>query len=51
MYNQAERFTINNIVWTNKIVLEQPQDITNINRKEKNHNQRDVLGIHHVTAN
>ena len=34
----------------NKIVLEQSQDITNINRKEKNHDQRDVLGIHHVTA-
>ena len=33
-----------------KIVLEQSQDITKINRKEKNHNQRDVLGIHHVTA-
>ena len=34
----------------NKIALEQLQDITKINRKEKNHNQRDVLGIHHVTA-
>ena len=34
----------------NKIVLEQSQDITKINIKEKNHNQRDVLGIHHVTA-
>ncbi|MDQ3903346.1 MAG: ring-cleaving dioxygenase [Thermoproteota archaeon] len=30
--------------------MEQSQDITKINRKEKNHNQRDVLGIHHVTA-
>jgi glyoxalase family protein len=34
----------------NKIILEQSQDITKSNRKEKNHNQRDVLGIHHVTA-
>jgi glyoxalase family protein len=33
-----------------KIILEQPQDLTKINVKEKNHNQRDVLGIHHVTA-
>jgi hypothetical protein len=34
----------------NKIVLEQSQDITKINTKEKNHDQRGVLGIHHVTA-
>ncbi len=32
----------------NKIELE--QDITEINRKENNYNQRDVLGIHHITA-
>ena len=32
-------------------MLEQTQDITKTtNGKEKNHNQRDVLGIHHVTA-
>ena len=30
--------------------MEQSQDITKINSNEKNHNQRDVLGIHHVTA-
>ena len=34
----------------NKIILEQSLDITKVNRKEKNNNQRDVLGIHHVTA-
>jgi glyoxalase family protein len=34
----------------NKIILEQTQDITKINVKEKNHDQIDVLGIHHVTA-
>jgi glyoxalase family protein len=34
----------------NKIVLEQSQDITKINRKEKNSSQGDVLCIHHVTA-
>jgi hypothetical protein len=35
----------------NKIMLEQSQDIAKrTNRGEKNHNQRDVLGIHHVTA-
>jgi glyoxalase family protein len=31
-------------------MLEQSQNIPKINTKEKNHNQRDVLGIHHVTA-
>jgi hypothetical protein len=32
-------------------MLEQPQDIAKrTNRKEKNHNQGDILGIHHVTA-
>jgi glyoxalase family protein len=30
--------------------LEQSQGITSIDRKEKNHGQRDILGIHHVTA-
>lgn len=30
--------------------MKQSQDITKINRKENNYNQRDVLGIHHVTA-
>jgi glyoxalase family protein len=34
----------------NKIILEQSLDIIKVNRKEKNNNQRDVLGIHHVTA-
>jgi Glyoxalase/Bleomycin resistance protein/Dioxygenase superfamily len=34
----------------NKIELEQSQDITKVNMKEKNQNQRVVLGIHHVTA-
>jgi glyoxalase family protein len=35
----------------NKIALEQSQDVAKkTNVKEKNHNQRDVLGIHHVTA-
>jgi glyoxalase family protein len=33
----------------NKIVLEQSQDITKIN-KNKKHSQGDILGIHHVTA-
>src|ERR671918_3118141 len=32
------------------MILEQGRDITKINVKEKNHNQIDVLGIHHVTA-
>jgi glyoxalase family protein len=35
----------------NKIALEQSQDVAKkTNVKEKNYNQRDVLGIHHVTA-
>jgi glyoxalase family protein len=35
----------------NRIMLEQSQDISKrTSREEKNHNQRDVLGIHHVTA-
>jgi glyoxalase family protein len=35
----------------NKIALEQSHDITKkTNGKEKDYNQRDVLGIHHVTA-
>jgi glyoxalase family protein len=35
----------------NKKMLEQSQDIAKrTNREEKNHNQRGVLGIHHVTA-
>jgi len=31
-------------------VLEGSEDVTKNNRKEKNNDQRDVLGIHHVTA-
>ncbi len=35
----------------NKIALEQSQDVAKkTNVKEKNHSQRDVLGVHHVTA-
>jgi glyoxalase family protein len=49
--NQAQRLDQKGTLEENKIVLEQSHNILKINSNEnKNYGQRDILGIHHVTA-